>query len=86
MLYFGYYKPRLAALSIPRQPSSGCLWLKWKPIDDGEWDEKIYIYICMYVFNRSRKLNATGLFMSSELIDDAFFCAAIICTTCNSFD
>jgi len=25
MLHFGYYKPRLAALSILRQPSSGCL-------------------------------------------------------------
>ena len=40
MLHFGYYKPRLAALSILRQPSSGCLWLKWKPIEDREWNEK----------------------------------------------
>ena len=37
MLHFGYYKPRLAALSILRQPSSGCLWLKWKHFEDGEW-------------------------------------------------
>ena len=32
ILHSGNYKPRLAALSFPRQPSSGCLCLKWKPI------------------------------------------------------
>ena len=40
MLHFGYYKPRLAALSILRQPSSGCLWLKWKPIWRWEVNER----------------------------------------------
>jgi len=29
----------------------------------------IYTYIYVYVFNRSRKLNAAGLFVSSELIE-----------------
>jgi len=40
MLHFGYYKPRLAALSFPRQPSSGCLWPMINQVKMGNEEEE----------------------------------------------